>query len=118
MDPTEELLRADSVDDVDEDLWPETTLLATRWEKNDVVRRIYRSRKKLLLWGKKKENICTMETLAPNRQAVFDAFEIWAPTIPDPKSPPISWLKAEARFYQFWIVMEWLEYRISHALLH
>jgi hypothetical protein len=66
MDPTEELLRADSVDDVDEDLWPETTLLATRWEKNDVVRRIYRSRKKLLLWGKKRK------TFAPWR--------LWPPT--------------------------------------
>ena len=57
MDPTEELLRADSVDDADEDLWPETTLLATRWEKNDVVRRIYRSRKKLLLWEKKGKHL-------------------------------------------------------------
>ena len=110
MDPAQ-LQRVDSVDDVDEDLWPETSLLATRWEKNDVVRRIYRSRKKLLLWSEKKQNICTMETLAPNRQAVFDAFEIWAPTISEPKSPPISWLKSEARLYPGYInlltVMQW-----------
>ena len=53
-----------------------------------------------MLWPEKKQNVITMPTLAPNRQAVFDALEIWAPCIDEPKSPPVSWLKSEVWYCQ------------------
>ncbi len=103
MDPAEAILRADSVDDVDENLWPDAThALASKWENNEIVRKIYRHKKskRILLWPEKKQNITTMATLAPNRQAVFDTLEIWAPCVDEPKSPPVSWLKSEVWYCQ------------------
>lgn len=81
---------------------PTPNVLATKWENNEIVRKIYRHKKRnrILLWPEKKQNVITMATLAPNRQAVFDALEIWAPCIDEPKSPPVSWLKSEVWYCQ------------------
>ena len=78
--------------------WPEEGRLAQRWEARLCLRERMRSEHKLLLWPcKKMVGAASIPALCLNRFAIADILLEWCPCSSEPKSPPIEWLRREAR---------------------
>ena len=79
--------------------WPLKGSLAKAWEQNPVVRELFRENKwQLLAWPKVElVGVASLRSLSLNRRSIQDAIRIWSEFSATPKSPPIDWLKQEAR---------------------
>lgn len=79
--------------------WPTPHTLACVWEECSDVRKSLRDTGRMLQWPKVAlTGIGSLTALSANRQAVQDALEVWGSHHTcEAKSPPVNWLKEEAR---------------------
>ena len=79
--------------------WPSPHALASTWEESGDVRKVLRDTGKMLKWPK--VELCglgSLSALSANRQAIHDTLLVWcAFNKGSAKSPPIDWLRQEAR---------------------
>ena len=78
--------------------WPRKFALAELWESSPLLRSAFRNSGVLLAWPKPDTvGVASMRALSINRLATEMALTIWCDHSPTPKSPPVQWLKQEAR---------------------
>ena len=77
--------------------WPEKHSLTTTWEQNILVQEAFRSNDHHLLKWPSREliGVASLRALALNKLAVEETIKVWSSSCPNPKSPPIDWLKQE-----------------------
>ena len=99
-------MSSDSIDDgvaeIDADdstaSWPAAHELASVWEESSHVRQCLRQKGRTLLWPNvTTTGVATVENLKANRIVVHDALKVWASHSDLAKSPPVDWLREEAR---------------------
>lgn len=82
-------------------LWPQDGGLSKQWEGKAKLRIDLRLNKEMLRWPKKKgketKGVPSMAALSLNLEAVQVGLEEWIRFQSTPKSPPVDWLKQEAR---------------------
>ncbi|CAE7301306.1 unnamed protein product [Symbiodinium necroappetens] len=78
--------------------WPPKFALARKWDEHIVLREQMRRTGKLLIWDTPASTgVANKTSLRLNRFAIAAVLEVWVGTSDSPKSPPIGWLRAEAR---------------------
>ena len=81
--------------------WPEPGLLAKTWEEVGPIRKVFRDNGQLLVWPKKDlVGVASLRALGMNKTVVSEAVKVWSSKVSTAKSPPVDWLKEEARFAQ------------------
>ena len=76
---------------------PEPGELASRWDANVDIRQAMRDNKKLLVWPSVvTTGVASLKSLSLNRLVVSEVVHVWS-GVSDAKSPPIGWLRDEAR---------------------
>ena len=78
--------------------WPPKHELAALWDSHDVIRAQMRTSGKLLVWPTPASTgIPSKVSLKLNRWVVLLIIKVWGKHHASPKSPPIGWLRQEAR---------------------
>ena len=92
---------ADDGIDAEEDeslQWPPKHALASAWDGQDLIRAQMRSSGKLLVWANPAATgIASKTSVKMNRFVIAVLMKIWGQHHPNPKSPPIGWLRQEVR---------------------
>ena len=78
--------------------WPEKHKLAKTWDGCEISRDRMRTQRRLLDWfSAASTGVASKATLKLNRFCVRQTMQIWVDVADTPKSPPIGWLRQEAR---------------------
>ena len=85
--------------------WPTRFLLAKHWEAHTLIRAAFRLNDgKLLSWvSPQLVGVASLRALSINKLAIQLTLEKWCATTSTPKSPPVDWLKQEARVH-VWVI--------------
>ena len=78
--------------------WPAKFALAEAWESSPLIRAAFRKNGVLLIWPKPDTvGVASMKALSLNRKVIEMALDVWCFHSDSAKSPPVDWLKREAR---------------------
>ena len=79
--------------------WPASHQLAKTLEQNALVRELFRNNNSHLLKWPKPDlvGVASMSALSLNKMIIKEVLLLWGTVCNEPKSPPVDWLKQEAR---------------------